>query len=197
MDTSYIIYGYIIMIGIMTIIYLKLDRKDTLKDIVAILSGTTIALGLLNYVTIAKEKEKQEELQSKKLYIENISSLFVKINSEYIDHPEELNDLFYEFYGYNNFPLNKSKNNNISSFEFMVINVIIEHLNNMYIINPSIFKDLNIRNRLLCFTNSRKFKRVLSHLKNNYSFDFISSLIKEGIIRKDEIDLESVSIPRV
>jgi len=200
MDIKYIIYSYLLIVISIGIIYMKIEKKTILTDIVAILSGLTISFGLINYISAERQAQIQNSEQKKKNYIDNVSQLFIKINSIYLKYPKELNDLFYEFYGYNSFPLENEENHNnendaITSIEFTMINIIIESLNNMYIINPEIFDDLNIRNRILCFINSKKFKKILSQIKNNYSYHFINKLLEEQIITNKEIDVENVNIP--
>ena len=208
MDITQITFLYVSIVLIVITAYFYMSEKVILKDLIAILSGLTIALGLINYITLQNETKKKNDLDSKRNYIDNISSIFVKINSFYLQYPNELHNLFYEFYGFNSFPqkctnivtpsVTPSVNNindDINSIEFMVINIIIEYLSNMFIVNPNIFNDLNIRNRITCFTQSKKFKKILSVVKDNYSQEFIDSLNQEKIILINELGNQNVIVP--
>jgi len=209
MDTTQITFLYISLVLAVITAYFYMSEKVILKDLIGILSGLTIALGLINYITIQNETNTKKDIDSKRNYIDNISSIFVKINSLYLEYPNELHNLFYEFYGFNSFPENSAvsviqntpkpttDNQTINSMEFMVINIIVEYLSNMFIINPEIFNDLNTRNRIACFTQSKKFKKILSVIKNNYSQEFINSLNQEKIILISELDNQNVNIPKI
>jgi hypothetical protein len=211
LDTGIIILLYVTLAISLISIYIYSSDKILIKDIVAILSGTTIALGLLNYVGAERERIKREENENKINYINNVSSIFNKIDNLYLENSDQLHDLFYEFYGYNSFPLNnlnnqnnnlikseKDKNEqNISSKEYIVINIIVEYLNNIFITNPEVYADLNFRNRIINYFNSNKLKKVLSYNKNNYSPEFIKALNINKFISTEEIAVESISIPKI
>lgn len=211
-NISQMIIVYVLLVLIVICTYFYTSEKFIIKDIIAILSGLTIALGLLNYINIAIQNDIKKDKENKQNYIDNISSIFIKINSLYLQYPNELHNLFYEFYGYNNFPLSNeslentptpstsptsspTKSHEINSIEFMCINLIIEYLNNMYIVNPLILSDLNIRNRITCFTQSNKFKTILASIKDNYSPDFFEALNTEKIILHKELNNQNINIP--
>jgi hypothetical protein len=220
------ILSYILIIGIVMLTYFSVTNKVVVKDIVAILSGLTIALGLINYIGVERRNKVVSETTSKKDYIDNISSTFIKIDSLYLQYPDELRDLFYEFYGFNDFPQSDQTPNPtpststnppnstpvsdviiekrkkpigttsvISSKEFICIHLILEYLSNMFLINPEIFSELKIRQRIACYTQSNKLKYVLSSVKENYSVDFIKALDSQQLIMNSELDSENINIP--
>lgn len=98
-----------------------------ITDIVAILSGTTIALGLLNYVATENERNKKEEREKNLNYVNNISSVFNDIDNLYFKNADHLHNLHYE---YNSFPISKKigDKNEITSHEYIAISIIIEYL---------------------------------------------------------------------
>ena len=67
----------------------------------------------------------------------------------------------------------------------------------MFIINEDIFKDLNFRNRIINYTNSKKFRRVLAYNKNNYSNAFLKKMNELKIIVSTDIEVENISIPKI
>ena len=67
----------------------------------------------------------------------------------------------------------------------------------MFIINENIFKDLNFRNRIVNYTNSKKFRRVLAYNKNNYSYAFLKKMNDLKIIVSTDIEVENISIPKI
>jgi hypothetical protein len=193
------------MILILLYIYTDTNRQ-LITGVVSILSGSTIALGLMNYINSENTRVNQEKATAKRNYIDFISSTFDKIDSYYLERPEDLHDLFYEFYSYSNFPINplgkKKKtsdneinNGNITDIEYIVLLKIIQQINIMFITNPNIFEDLNFRNKIINYTRSNKFKKVLSYNKNNFSIDFINKLNELKIIDTNEIQVEQITIP--
>jgi hypothetical protein len=198
-----IIFYLIITLGLI-VIYMYTSNKIIIRDIVGILSGTTIILGLMGYVTSEQERTNRENRENKLNYINNVSSVFNKIDNMYLEYPESLHNLYYEFYGYNNFPIKNNENNenkltkhnnNVTSKEYIAINIIIEYFNNIYITNPEIFEDLNFRNKIINYLKSEKFKKVLSYTKNNYSPDFINLLNEQDFINTNELQVETIDIP--
>lgn len=216
LDTNTVFLFYFMFILFIITTYIYAPDKLIVKDIVAILSGTTIALGLFNYVGSEKERNSREKKENKLNYINNVSSIFNKIDTMYLQYPEQLHDLYYEFYGYNNFPIkytndketghkysqssdkpNDNKSNDITSIEYITINIIIEYVNNIYITNTEIFEDLNFRNKIMNYLRSNKFKQVLSYTKNNYSPKFIRLLNDQSFITDNELRVESIDIPSI
>lgn len=202
---SFVIIVYFIVILILILLYIYTDtHRHLITGVVSILSGSTIALGLLNYISTENARKIQEENNKKKNYIDFISSTFDKIDSYYLQNPDELHDLFYEFYSYSNFPINNLRNKkekniningNVTDIEYVILLKIIQQINIMFITNPNIFEDLNFRNKIINYTRSNKFKEVLSYNKNNFSSEFINKLNELKIINTNEIQVEQITIP--
>lgn len=86
---------------------------------------------------------------------------------------------------------------NITSIEYITLLKIIQYIEIMFIINENIFKDLNFRNRIINYTNSKKFRRVLAYNKNNYSYAFLKKMNDLKIIVNTDIEVENISIPKI
>jgi len=220
MDFTNILYIYFISIVILIYLYVYADEKNRkiITGVLSILSSSTLAIGLINYVSTEKTRYDQENKTNQKNYIDFISGSFDKIDNYYINNPEQLHSLYYEFYGYSNFPekyenskindknnniinINKDNNmdmsliNDITSIEYITLLKIIQYIEIMFIINENIFQDLNFRNRLINYTHSKKFRRVLAYNKNNYSQNFIKKMNELNIITFDDIKVENITIP--
>ena len=205
---------------IVILIYLYINTlehtRHVITGIVSILSSSTLAIGLINYVSTEKTRQEQENKANQKNYIDFISGSFDKIDNYYINNPEELHSLYYEFYGYSNFPkqynnskindknnnINNNKNNNddintdnITSIEYITLLKIIQYIEVMFIINENIFQDLNFRNRIINYTHSKKFRRVLAYNKNNYSYAFLKKMNELKIITPGDIEVDNITIP--
>lgn len=210
-----IIVMYLLFVSMLISLYVYSKDKLFIKDIVAILSGTTIALGLFNYINTEKERSDREKKEYSLSYISNVSSIFNKIDNLYLQYPDKLNDLFYEFYGFNNFPKNNKnkdkqapqqqsvkddiKNNlvdDVTDIEYITINILIEYINNIFITNPEIFEDINFRNKLINYLRSKKFKTVMSFTRNNYSPEFIKLLNDQNFILSSELSVETINVPK-
>ena len=231
MEFTTVLYIYFTLIIILIYLYIyTVEHRILITGIVSILSSSTLVIGLINYITSENIRNEQTNLSNQKKYIDFISGSFDKIDNYYINNPSELHSLFYEFYGYNNFPekytnskinnvTNNSINNNsinnninnsddtnkntdkiidnITSIEYITLLKIIQYIEIMFIINENIFKDINFRNRLINYTNSKKFKRVLAYNKNNYSSAFLKKMNELQIIIDKEIEVENISIPKI
>jgi hypothetical protein len=220
MDFTNILYIYFISIVILIYLYVYADEKNRkiITGVLSILSSSTLAIGLINYISTEKTRYDQENKTNQKNYIDFISGSFDKIDNYYINNPEQLHSLYYEFYGYSNFPekyenskindknnniINNNKDNNmdmsvindITSIEYITLLKIIQYIEIMFIINENIFQDLNFRNRLINYTHSKKFRRVLAYNKNNYSQNFIKKMNELNIITFDDIKVENITIP--
>jgi hypothetical protein len=207
-DFSIFIYLYILSLFILIISYVKLHKhRDVILGIASILSTATLAIGFLNYYNSEKNKYELEKKSNQKNYIDFISGSFDKIDNYYINNPKELHSLYYEFYGYNNFPekydedkkeyTNETKSDNITAIEYITLLKIIQYIEIMFIINENIFKDLNFRNRIINYTNSKKLKHVLSYNRNNYSQQFLNKMLELKIINNDEIQVENIPVPKL
>jgi hypothetical protein len=206
-----ILYIYLTSIVVLITLYIKFRRYRLLiSGITSILSSSTLAVGIVNYINTANNKAESDDKENRQNYIDFVSGSFDKIDGLYIDHPEQLHSLYYEFYGYGFFPQhfnNGDKNNNenadikhdsnITAMEYITLIKIIQHLEIMYIANHSIFEDTTFRNRILNFTNSNKFRKTLAYNKNNFSHDFIEQLFDSRIIHRDQLDVEEISIPKI
>lgn len=214
---SFILAVYFLIIVVLIFIYIYADsNRKLITGVVSILSGSTIALGLLNYMSNENTKQIQDAYNAKRDYIDFIGNSFDKIDSYYLENPNELNELYYEFYGYSNFPVrnikeNQNQNQNqrsdsnsltedkrkVTDIEYIVLLKIIQQINIMFITNEKIFEDINFRNKLINFTRSTKFKEVLSFNKNNFASEFIEKLNKLKIITDEEIQVEQITIPKI
>ena len=231
-----VLYLYFLLIAILIYLYIHtVEHRILITGVVSILSSSTLVIGLINYVSNENVKIEQETKTNQKNYIDFISGSFDKIDNYYINNPKDLHSLFYEFYGYNNFPekysgndkindvnnsINNSTNNNIinnidinnnddnnkdidniidniTSIEYITLLKIIQYIEIMFIINEDIFKDLNFRNRIINYTNSKKFRRVLAYNKNNYSNAFLKKMNELKIIVSTDIEVENISIPKI
>jgi hypothetical protein len=226
MEFKYILYFYFTIIVILIYLYINTleDTRHVITGVVSILSSSTLAIGLINYVSTEKTRQEQENKANQKNYIDFISGSFDKIDNYYINNPEELHSLYYEFYGYSNFPkkynnskindknnniinnINNMNNNNkdmnddtkiddITSIEYITLLKIIQYIEVMFIINENIFQDLNFRNRIINYTHSKKFRRVLAYNKNNYSYAFLKKMNELKIITTEDIQVENITIP--
>jgi len=205
-DFSIVFGTYFVIIAILIVIYIYAEtNRQLITGIVSILSGSTIALGLLNYMNNENTRLMQQQYNERRDYIDFISSSFDKIDSYYLDNPNDLHDLFYEFYGYSNFPINSKRKKNetnkngsdITDIEYIVLLKIIQQINIMFITNPDIFEDLNFRNKIINYTRSTKLKEVLSYNKNNFSSSFINKLNDLKIINYNDMQVEQITIPNL
>lgn len=227
LDFTTVLYLYFVLIAILVYLYIYVVKhRIIITGIVSILSSSTLAIGLINYVTSENDRNQQLAKTNQKNYIDFISGSFDKIDNYYINNPKELHSLYYEFYGYNNFPekyngtdkINDNNNiinnidinnngdennknidkiiNNITSIEYITLLKIIQYIEIMFIINENIFQDLNFRNRIINYTNSKKFRRVLAYNKNNYSDAFLKKMDELKIITSNDIEVENISIPK-
>lgn len=192
------------LIFIVTIIFLFIynqGQRSIIKGIIAILSSSAIIFFLVSYISEEIARKNQEEYNAKKTYVDYVSSKFAVIDNYYIDHPIELYNLFYEFYGFNNFPpledKKQTKSKNLTPLEYIVLCKIIEDIYIMYYTYPEVFNDVAFRNKILMYTSSSKFRTVLSYMKNNYSSDFIEELDRLDIIKTKYIQVENIEIPVV
>lgn len=207
MTQNYTFTIYLMVVGALLIVYFLVDNKKNVLDLVTILSGATITLGLLNYITLEQEKAAKAKDAEVKNYIEYVSGVFTKIDSLYLDYPDGLHDLFYEFYGYNTFPLRQqgeymfkgtleqSDRSKISAIEYVVINMIIEYLSHLYVANPTVFGDLIVQNKIKMYTQSNKLQKVLSYVKNNLPPDFVRALTEQGLIDPNVLQNEYIPVP--
>lgn len=192
------------LIFIITVIFMFIynqGQRSIIKGIIAILSSSAIIFFLISYVSQEVARKREEEYNAKKTYVDYVSTKFEFIDNYYIDHPNELYNLFYEFYGFNNFPplegIKQTKNKHLTPLEYIVLCKIIENIYIMYYTYPEVFNDVAFRNKILLYTSSSKFRTVLSYMKNNYSSDFIEELDKLDIIKTKYIQVQNIEIPIV
>ena len=196
-----IIIFYIVIVLLLILLYFYLPNKSTITDTIAIISGITVALGLLNIVNSDYEKIEKDMEERADNYINNVSEVFHNIDTMYINNSKDLNNLYYEFYGFNNFPVRKNTTNLdknlITDLEYITIQKITDYLFNIFITNPEIYYDINFKNKIIDYTKSNKFKNVFSYIKNNYSPSFIKLLNDQQIIKNSDIYVESINIPKL
>jgi len=188
----------ILVIGIITL-YIYMPNNKILTDSISILAGISIAMGILNFSYVEKQTEINKRVDKINNYVNNISGVFNKIDSLYVNNMKDLHNLYYEFYGFNNFPAPTTANSDqkqITSLEYITIQMIIDYLYNIFITHPEIFTDINFKNKITTYTNSKKFKNVFAFLKNNYAPDFIKVLNERNFIKDSEIDIDNINIPK-
>ena len=208
---NYILMIYFLVILILIICYIYVDKdRQLITGIVSILSGSAVALGLLNYIHGEETKKQQSEYTAKRDYIDFVGGTFDKIDSYYLENPNELNNLYYEFYGYHNFPIKDKKENinlkekndiedkkKITDIEYIVLLKIIQQIEIMFITNEHIFEDISFKNKITNYTRSEKFKKVLAFNKNDFPSVFIQTLDKLQIIIHKDLQIEEISIPKL
>lgn len=214
-DFQTVLYLYFLLIAILIYLYIHtVEHRILITGVVSILSSSTLVIGLINYINNEKIKQDTDNKMIQNNYVE----YFDKIDGYYISNPKELQSLFYEFYGYNNFPEkydsndkinNKNNNdndnnknidntiNNITSIEYITIIKIIQYIEIIFIMNNNIFEDLNFRNRIINYTRSQKFKNVLAYNKNSFTYNFIKKLLDLQLIYVKDIEVENISIPKI
>ena len=196
----YLIIFYVIVVITMLLFYFLTTEKSFVKDIVAIISGMTLAFGLLNYTNTDRQRQITEKQINNENYMNSVSGVFNKIDNLYLENKNELDNLYYEFYAFNNFPKNKDtqiNQNIITGPEYIAINIILGYFYNIFIVHPEIFTKVYFRNKILNYTNSNKFKKVFAYNKGNYSENFIRFLDEQKIISDKELHVESIYIPKV
>ena len=191
---------YFICLIVLIYLYITHEKhRNIISGIISILSGTSIAVSLFSIINNEQKLQFETDKKSVQDYAEFINSSFDKIDGYYLSYPKELHSLFYEFYGNNSFPQNEniSENNKINTIEYITILKIIQHIYLMYIINNNIFEDVDFRNRISNYLNSRKFKYIFARNKNNYSDRFIKYLLNLNFITEEELRVNSISIPSI
>ena len=120
-----VLYLYFLLIAILIYLYIHtVEHRILITGVVSILSSSTLVIGLINYVSNENVKIEQETKTNQKNYIDFISGSFDKIDNYYINNPKDLHSLFYEFYGYNNFPEKYNGNDKINN----VNNTTLTHI---------------------------------------------------------------------
>ena len=168
--SNIIIIFLIVLITIVTSYLILEDHKKILfKDIITILYSSSIIIILLNYVnTNIKENDTN--------YVKYVNQIFLNFDKIFLQYSDELINLYDEIYD------NNTSNTPISPTEFIVLNLIINDINNIYHINPQFLNDIYIKNKLMVFSKSNKFKIVFSKNKNHFSPEFIELLKSEKIV---------------
>lgn len=211
---SIIIIIFVAMVCILAYLYINIiEYRNIISSLASIMSSMAIASGVLSYYYEEQLSMNIRANNDRDNYIKFISGSLDNIDAQYIASPKELHSLYYEFYGYNNFPQyydnvatdtnntnnkeNLSKSNPVTPFEYITILKIIQYISIMFVVNNDIFSETHFRNRILNFTQSPKLKYVLSHNKNNFSADFISKLVELKILQLDDMDVSVISIPKI
>ena len=125
----------------------------------------------------------------------------------FLDNPKELTNLWYEFYGYDNFPnkigINEKEINNsdvtaeITQIEYVTLLKILQKLYVIFIVDNTIYDDIHFINRVWHYIKrSNKCKYVLSLTRSIYSIEFYKKLVSTALVVEGELDIISVSIPK-
>lgn len=144
-------------------IYIEEGKKPLYKDIIAIISSSSIILVLIHFIQTNINTENHN-------YIKYVNSLIMNFDQLYLRYPQQLEKLFYEIY------YNIQSDNKVTNAEFAVINIIINDINNLYINHSDFLKEQRVQNQLILFTRSNKFKTVFQIIKKNFSSEFIQTL---------------------
>ena len=189
---------YIIAAVIVVVVgsYFRMSDKSVIKDIATIISGLTVAIAVTKYMQEEAAKIEESKKQKRLNFAQHISDKLASIDGYYLKYPNDLDELYYEFYGYSNFPWSeKQVSKNINKMEFIVINIIIENLESIYHFDPVIFDDNNVKNKIVNYTKSNKFRQVWMYVKHNHTNDFVKKMEKSKLIVPPE--LYQVSIPYI
>jgi hypothetical protein len=164
----YIYYLIIIIVMIILYIYIEEGKKPLYKDIIAIISSSSIILVLIHFIQTNINTENNN-------YTKYVNSLIMNFDQLYLQYPQQLEKLFYEIY------YNIQSDNKVTNIEFAVINIIINDINNLYINNSDFLKEQRVQNQLILFTRSNKFRTVFQIIKKNFSSEFIQTLKDNNI----------------
>ena len=200
-DKNYIQFIFFIIILILLIgLYFNIYKKKPkyrllFMNIIAILTTAIIFSGIVNIILDNKARKRKKEKEDKNIFIEHNNENFIKIYKLFLEHPKELGNLFYDFYGQYGFPKNNDKySKKINRFEYIVINIIIENLITMFIIDNSIFENLQFRNKIINFIKSEKFKYVLARKKRDFPTEFVNKLISEKMVLPKDLQVENIDM---
>ena len=169
-SNPHLMYIIIIILIVISYIFLEESRQSKYKNIIELLSSSSIILVLIQFIESSNNTQKQN-------YITYVNDLIINFDNLYLQYPDDFNDLYNEFYN------NIQSNTKITNKELIIINIIINNINNLYISNPEFLKEQRVKNKLLKFTGSNKFKTILLQQKNDFSPDFIKLLEEENIIK--------------
>jgi len=171
METTNIYIYYLIIICVMILVYIYIEegKKPLYKDIIAIISSSSIILVLIKFIQSNLDLEHTN-------YIKYVNNLVMNFDQLYLQHSSDLKNLFNEIY------YNIQSNGEVTDIEFVVINMIINDINNLYINYSDFLKEERVKNKLLLFTKSKKFLTVFTKIKNNFSSDFVQLLKNNNIL---------------
>jgi hypothetical protein len=183
------------------------SRREFIIGISKVVQGFAVGFLLVGYIE-NKNKEKEEAIKRKdEEYIKYVSDTVEKIEQMFLDNPKELTNLWYEFYGYDNFPdkigINEKKINNfdnseITQIEYVTLVKMLQQLYVIFIVDNTIYDDIQFINRVWHYIKrSKKCKHVFSLTREVYSIEFYKKLLEKGLIEESEIDVIDVSIPKV
>ena len=217
MDNSTLILIFVAMIliyMIFTYIFFE-SKREFILGFSKLVQGFAVGFLLLGYID-NKNKEKNEIIKQKKEeYIKYVSDTFDSIEQMFLNNPKELSNLWYEFYGFDNFPEPQSNNDNknvnqnenqlknidnnaMTQFEYITLLKIIQKIYVVYIQNNDIFNDINFSDKLRHYIKrSKKFKKVFAVTKDMYSIDFYKKLVSTGLIDDADVNVENVDIPKL
>ena len=199
-DKNYIqLFFFIIimcfLIGLYFSLYKKKRKALIFMNIIGIATTAILFSGITNIILDNRERRKKKEQEDKNIFIEHNNENFIKIYKLFLEHPKELGNLFYDFYGQYGFPKTDEKySKKINRFEYIVINVIIENLITMFIIDNNIFENLQFRNKIITFINSEKFKYVLARKKRDFPPEFIDKLLSKKIVLPKDLQVENIDM---
>ena len=130
----------VLLISIIVFNYLP---NIVINNIVSIITCIGIIFASLTYYDQVVKDQEDRIIRNRDDYINNIGNIFIKIDGYYIEYPDKLQDLFYEFYGYNNFPKeDNNKSEEVTGFEYIIIIMIIENINIIYSVRQNFYDNL-------------------------------------------------------
>lgn len=98
-------YKYVIIVSVIIVVitsYMK--YKSQVSAFINLLSGGTVIIGIFGYLDANSREQENKEKEKSEQYVNYVSRIFTEIDSLFTANPKELEVLFYEFYGYTNFP---------------------------------------------------------------------------------------------
>jgi len=200
MLTGYVIYG---------------SKRKFIIGISQVVQGFAVGFLLVGYIESKNKNTIDAIKQKKEEYVKYVSETFDSIEQMFLNNPKELSNLWYEFYGFDNFPHPQSNNDNkngnqnekelknadgsnMTQFEYVTLLKIIQKIYVVYIQNNDIFNDINFSDKLRHYIKrSKKFKEVFAVTKDMYSIDFYKKLISTGLVDDEDVNIENVHVPKL
>jgi hypothetical protein len=214
MDNSKLILIFILitLIGMLTGYVIYGSKRKFIIGISQVVQGFAVGFLLVGYIETSNKDKNAIEKKNKEDYIKYVSEIFDDIEQMFLNNPKELSNLWYEFYGFDNFPKPQSNNdnknekelknadddNNMTQFEYVTLNKLIQKIYVIYIAYNDVFDDINFSDKIRHYVKrSKKFQTVFALTKDMYSIDFYKKLLSTGLLDSDSVNVESVHVPKL